>query len=160
MPSTSKSVEIVHAPQGEMQPSKTLNKFIVNIGYGGIRGSVLFANTLVLTPILISRLGREQFAILALATPFLRYGFNGVFDMGLATALVRFVSRDFASGDYRSINKYFASAFLLYIVSGIVLLSLYSLVSPLILRSLLGINMPLYLTARTALWQLLCTYVL
>jgi len=121
---------------------------------------VLFVNTLVLTPILISRLGREQFAILALVTPFLRYGFNGVFDLGVATGLVRFVSRDFAAGDFKSINKYFVGALLLNILAGVSMLALYGLVSLLIPRSLLGFDTHLYNTAQTVLWQLLWIYAL
>jgi len=121
---------------------------------------VLFVNTLVLTPILISRLGREQFGILALVTPFLRYGFNGVFDLGVATGLVRFVSRDFAAGDFKSINKYFVGALLLNILAGVSMLALYGLVSLLIPRSLLGFDTHLYNTAQTVLWQLLWIYAL
>jgi len=121
---------------------------------------VLLANTLVLTPILISRLGREQFAILALVTPFLRYGFNGVFDLGLATGLVRFVSRDFAAGDHVSINRYFTSSFWLYVTVGALLLVLYQLVSPSMLHSLLGLDRHLYATAQTALRQFLFIYAI
>jgi O-antigen/teichoic acid export membrane protein len=159
-PATIRSGEHVPPQQTDVALDSTLGKFLANIGYGGIRGGVLLVNTLVLTPILISRLGREQFAVLALAIPFLRYGFNGVFDLGLATALVRFVSRDFAVGDHRNINRYFAGALLLYVVAGVILLSLYRLASPLVLHSLLGFDTQLYKMAQTALWHLLWIYVL
>lgn len=138
----------------------TLTKFIANVGYGGVRGGVLLVNTLVLTPILIFGLGTERFAILALVTPFLRYGFNGVFDLGLATALVRFVSRDFATGDHDSVNEYFASALLMYIFGGTTLLLLFRPMSSFVVGSILRLDSSLYATATTALWQLLGTYVL
>jgi O-antigen/teichoic acid export membrane protein len=140
--------------------ASTLGKFIANIGYGGLRGGVLFVNTLVLTPILISRLGREQFAVLALAAPFLRYGFNGVFDLGLATGLVRFVSRDFAAGDHESINRHFSSALLLYIVAGLSMQAAFKVLSPLILSSLMGLDTRLYYMAQTAFSHLLWIYAL
>lgn len=146
--------------RGDSPLNTTLGKFVANIGYGGIRGGVLLANTLVLTPILISRLGRDQFAILALVTPFLRYGFNGVFDLGLATGLVRFLSRDFASGDHASINRYCTSSFWLYVTAGASLLVLYQLASPSLLHSLLGLDVRLYVTAQTALRQFLWIYAI
>jgi O-antigen/teichoic acid export membrane protein len=138
----------------------TVGKFVANVGYGGARGSVLFVNTLVLTPILIFGLGKEQFAILALATPFLRYGFNGVFDFGLATGLVRFVSRDFAAGYGEGVNRYFASALSLYILAGMSLLVLFRLASSAFVGSVLGLDARMHATAATVLWQLLWIYVL
>jgi O-antigen/teichoic acid export membrane protein len=133
---------------------------MANVGYGGIRGVVLFVNALVLTPILIFGLGKEQFAVLALVTPFLRYGFNGVFDLGLATGLVRFLSRDFAAGNYKGISGYFASGLLLYALAGVLVLGLYRLVSSLVLPSLLGLHGQLNAATGMALWHLLWVYVL
>jgi O-antigen/teichoic acid export membrane protein len=157
---TLKGDQITSPSPEEASLGSILGKFIANMSYGGVRGGVLFVNTLVLTPMLIFGLGKEQFAVLALATPFLRYGFNGVFDLGLATGLVRFISRDSAGGDHRSINRYFASALLLYAGAGISLLVLYRFVSPFALPWLLGRDMRLYATAQTTLWHLLWIYVL
>jgi len=138
----------------------TLGKFIANFGYGGARGVVLLVNTVVLTPILIFGLGKEWFAILALVTPFLRYGFNGVFDLGLGTGLVRFFSRHFASADYESMNRYFASGLILYVLVGASLLVLFRLASHLIVTSVLGVGTRMQATAEVVLWQLLWVYAL
>ena len=138
----------------------TVARFIANTGYGGFRGVVLFVNTLVVTPILIFGLGKEQFGILALATPFLRYGFNGVFDLGLATGLVRFFSRDFAAHDHESINRYFASGLLLYCLAGVSILTLFPLLSSSVIASVLGLDARMRATVTTALWMLLGIYAL
>lgn len=137
-----------------------LESFVTNILYGGLRGSVFFVNTLVVTPLLIFGLGKEQFAILALATPMLRYGFNGVFDFGLATALARVVSRDSASGDYGTINRYVASAVLLYGAGAVFALIVFRLISPFVLGSMLRLDGQPRIAAHAALAQLLMVYVL
>lgn len=116
--------------------SSRLESFVSNILYGGLRGSVFFVNTLVVTPLLILGLGKEQFAILALATPMLRYGFNGVFDFGLATALARVVSRE--SADYANVNRYVTSAVLLYGAGAVFALIVFRLISPFVLDSILA----------------------
>lgn len=135
-----------------------LESFVTNILYGGLRGSVFFVNTLVVTPLLIFGLGKDLFAILALATPMLRYGFNGVFDFGLATALARVVSRE--SGDYANVNRYVASAVLLYGAGAVFALIVFRLISPFVLDSMLRLDGQPRIAAHAALAQLLMVYVL
>jgi O-antigen/teichoic acid export membrane protein len=154
--------EEVIAPSKDwgMSPDGTIARFIANIGYGGVRGIVLFVNTLVVTPILIFTLGREQFGVLALATPFLRYGFNGVFDLGLATGLVRFMSRDFSAHDHESINRYFASGLFVYGLAGVAIVVLFPLLSSSIIPSALGLDVRMQATATAVFSRLLWIYAL
>lgn len=137
-----------------------LGSFVTNLLYGGLRGSVFFVNTLVVTPLLIFGLGKEQFAVLALATPMLRYGFNGVFDFGLATALARVVSRESASGHYRKINGYVASAVLLYAAGAVFALIVFRLISHFVLDSVVRLDGQPRNAAHAALTQLLMVYFL
>lgn len=155
----SNSVAAETVGESQFSLGQSAGKFIANMGCGGIRGMVFIVNTLVLTPILLFGLGKEMFAVLTLATPFLRYGFNGVFDFGLATGLVRFVSRDFVAGAQPSINRYMTSAMLIYLVSGLLLLTAYWLVSPILVTSLVGGDGRLYSEAHAALSCLLWIYL-
>lgn len=103
----------------------TLRTMLSNAGHGGVRGLVLLINTVVLVPLLMSTLGKPEFALLALVTPFLRYGFNGVFDLGFATGTVRYASRSFAVCDREAVNGYLSSAMAMYVGSGALVLVLY-----------------------------------
>jgi len=62
------------ASQGESgEPWGQAEKFVANIGYGSVRAVIFVGNTLVLVPAMMHILGREQFALLALVAPLLRY---------------------------------------------------------------------------------------
>jgi O-antigen/teichoic acid export membrane protein len=137
-----------------------LGKFVDNLGYGGIRGVAFLVNSLVIAPVLMFRLGPEIFALFALATPFLRYGFNGVFDLGLATGVVRFVSREAAASNREEINRYVASALFLYLGFGVLLLLLYRALAPALLRFLLSSDLELYSTANLILGRCAWIYLL
>ena len=126
----------------------SLGAFLTNAGHGGIRGLVFMANTLVLVPLLMASLGKEQFAILALVTPFLRYGFNGVFDFGAAAGVVRHTSRSFATSDTEGINSYVSSTLVLYVVFGAALICLYYLLWPSLMPLLIRTNAEFYGSAR------------
>lgn len=136
-----------------------LESFVRNILYGGLRGTVFFANALAVTPLLIFGLGKEQFAILALATPMLRYGFNGVFDFGLATALARVVSRESNAGNSANVNRYLASAVLLCAAGAVLALIAFRLLCPFVLDGVLRLDGQPRIAARAALIQLLIIYV-
>ena len=138
----------------------SLRIFLANAGHGGIRGVAYLAGTLVLIPLLMNSLGKEQFAILALATPFLRYGFNGAFDFGLATGLVRHTSRSFAAGKSDGVNRYVSSALALYLFFGATLICLYYLLAPSLLPLVVRANTEFYGSARMVLERAAWIYLL
>src|SRR5260370_17617080 len=105
----------------------SLSIFLTNAGHGGVRGVVYLAATLVLIPLLMNSLGKQQFAILALVTPFLRYGFNGVFDFGIATGLVRHTSQSAAAAATGRTTRYVSSTMALFFAFAAPLVFLYSL---------------------------------
>jgi O-antigen/teichoic acid export membrane protein len=105
------------------------------------------ANTLVLVPLLMLSLGKGQFAVLALVTPFLRYGFNGVFDFGIATGVVRHTSRGFAASDIEGINGYVSSSMVLYVGFGAALVGFYYLLGPSLVSRLIRTDGEFYGTA-------------
>lgn len=141
-------------------PATNLGVFLANAGHGGIRGLVFLGNTLILVPLLITSLGKEQFAILALVTPFLRYGFNGVFDCGVATGVVRHVSRSFAASEVEDTNRSISSAFLLYVIFGAALICLSLLLGPLFIPLVIRSNTELYGSAQIMLGRGVWIYML
>jgi len=117
-------------------------------------------NTLVLVPLLLITLGKERFAILALVTPFMRYGFNGVFDFGIATGVVRHASRSFAVSDTERTNEYVSSSAAMYVGFGLALVVLFYLLAPLLLPLLVRGNFELYASARIVFARAVWIYVL
>jgi O-antigen/teichoic acid export membrane protein len=135
---------------GESDPREgtVLGTFLANVKHGGIRGFVFMVNTVILVPLLMKSMGKQQFAILALVTPFLRYGFNGVFDFGIAAGIVRHTSRSVAAGDIEGTNGYVSSSLALYVGFGAALISLYYLLWPSLMPLLIRTNAEFYGSAR------------
>lgn len=79
---------------------------------------MFFANGVVTVPILLRCLGQTHFAAFALVAPFLRYGFNGIFDFGIATAVVRHVSRSYAEKDWPQVRAVITGAQVIYLCAG------------------------------------------
>lgn len=138
----------------------SLGVFLANAGHGGIRGLVFLGNTLIIVPILITSLRKEQFAILALVTPFLRYGFNGVFDCGIATGVVRHTSRSFAASEVEDTNRSVSSAFVLYLVFGGALICLYYILGPLLMPLVIRTNSEFYVLAQIVFGRAVWIYLL
>lgn len=147
-------------PLASGNESRTIRTFFVNAGHGGLRGAIFVLNTVLLVPILLKGLGKEQFAILAFAAPFLRYGFNGVFDFGIANGIVRYTSRSFASKDAIAVNEYLSSGLVLYLVWGVAIIGLYYLVGPALLLMVIRGNMAIYVPAREVLEHVVWIYAL
>jgi O-antigen/teichoic acid export membrane protein len=142
------------------RPATDLGVFVTNLGHGGIRGLVFMANTLVLVPLVMSSLGQERFALLALVTPFLRYGFNGVFDFGVATGVVRHTSRSFAASDSTRTNEYVSSSLASYVGFGGTLICLYYLLRTPLLSILVHNDIALYGSAQIVFERGVWIYVL
>ena len=137
-----------------------LGAFLANAGHGGIRGLAFLVNTIVLVPLLMVSLGKEQFAILALVTPFLRYGFNGVFDFGIAAGVVRHTSRCFASSDTEGANSFVWSSVVLYLGFGAALISLYYLLWPSLMPLLIRTSAVFYGPAQIMFGRAVWIYLL
>jgi O-antigen/teichoic acid export membrane protein len=150
----------VLAEKSSKRPITNLSVFLANAGHGGIRGLVFMANTLVLVPLLLVSLGKEQFAILALVTPFLRYGFNGVFDCGIATGIVRHTSRSFAASDVKDTNTSVSSAFALYLIFGAALVCFYYPVGPRLMPLVIRSNSEFYGSAQIIFGRSVWIYLL
>jgi len=70
---------------------------------------------LVLMPIIIRELGDRHYGIWVLSATFL--GFYGLFDLGITSAVGRFVSRALGAEDEDDLRRFFATSF--YLLSGI-----------------------------------------
>ena len=121
---------------------------------------VYIANTLILVPLLLKSLGKERFAILALVTPFLRYGFTGVFDPGVAAGVTRFTSRSFANSETEAVNSYISSSIAVYLAIGIVLLAVYYFLGPLLMPHVIRTNAELFNEAKITFTLALWIYIL
>ncbi|HEY6947169.1 MAG TPA: oligosaccharide flippase family protein [Candidatus Acidoferrum sp.] len=121
---------------------------------------IFLGNTLVLVPVLLRGLGKEQFALLALVTPFLRCGFNGVFDLGIATGIVRYISRSFAADDSARVNEYVSSGIVLYVLLGTLLAGSYYAFAPFLLHALTRGNGALYVPAQVMMSRFVWVYAL
>lgn len=72
----------------------------------------------VLTPMLVHHLGDQNYGLWT--TVFSLTGYFGLFDQGIRPSLVRYVSRDHATGDREGLSRTISSAIVLYTVVGII----------------------------------------
>lgn len=82
---------------------------------------------LLVTPIVISSLGKPGFGMWALIQSF--SGYYGLVNLGLGSALQRFFSRDLSLGDDKSVQKTVTSAIAFFTISGIVVMTAATLLS-------------------------------
>jgi O-antigen/teichoic acid export membrane protein len=74
---------------------------------------------LVTTPLLLRQMGAFDFGLWSLALSFL--GFLGIFDLGLATAMGKFIAQYQAQGDTDRLSAAVTTSVVMYLVIGIVL---------------------------------------
>lgn len=110
--------------------------FSRNFLHGSHRGIAFTLNSIILVPVLLSQLGKERFGLVAIVTPFLRFGLYGVFDFGLSAACVRYLSRDHAEGNVTGVNRIVINAFVVYGLACSLLLILQEFAAPFVLRHL------------------------
>ena len=77
---------------------------------------------LALLPFIIESLGKRLFGAWILVGTMI--GYYGLLDLGLASAVSRFVSRELGRGDKEEANRYIAAAFYVFCVCGFVILLL------------------------------------
>jgi len=157
---SSTTEELADVREAAVSPGRDLHSFRSNLGHGSYRGVVFALNTAILVPVLLHRLGKEQFALLALATPFMRYGFNGVFDGGIGTGTIRFISREFARGDKEEVNRYISTSVLIYVMSMSLLFGLYYFLAPSLVPLVVGKDPSLYLVAKSFFGEAMGVYCL
>ena len=91
-------------------------KIVRNSTTNALRGGLSFVLVLFLTPFIISRLGATGFGIWALTNALVSY--VGLIDLGIGSALVKFVAEYQAKGDDAQINVLLNTAFAIYAILG------------------------------------------
>ena len=107
---------------------KTIAKNVFS-NYVGITGAVVIA--FVLSPFLVHTLGDTKYGIWSIMSALT--GYMALLDLGVSSAIARYVSRFKALNDYKSLNKVIASGLAIMIAVG----SLLVFVSPLLASAVL-----------------------
>lgn len=98
--------------------SDDLKRSLRNATYSSLDYLLLPILWIIGTPILVSRLGTDQYGIWALANTFM--GLSGVFAFGLGAATIKYVSKYRALNDEVSIVRVIRSTLTMYAVFGLV----------------------------------------
>ena len=88
------------------------DKVIKNAYYHLISQGVAFLSPLILTPIIISKIGNEDFGIYVLILGFI--GTFGLLDMGISSSFVKFISEHYNKNEKESLNEVLSTGFLFY----------------------------------------------
>lgn len=103
-------------------------------------GSLSVLAPLILTPLLIDRLGVEGYAVWIFATTLtLSAGYLSLADLGAQQAAVRFIADARSAGDLARANNFFSTSFALFLAIALVVAPVVALVSPAIV-DLFGIH--------------------
>ncbi|MDB4224681.1 oligosaccharide flippase family protein [Granulosicoccus sp.] len=105
---------------------KTIAKNVFS-NYVGIAGSIIIA--FLLSPFLVHTLGDTKFGIWSIVSAFT--GYMALLDLGVSSAVAKFVARFKALNNYKSVNTVIASALTIMLVVGTALV----LLSPLLASS-------------------------
>jgi O-antigen/teichoic acid export membrane protein len=84
----------------------------------------------VLTPIIVSHLGSTNYGLWALVASFVAYG--NLADLGIASAIVKYVAEYRAHGDSKTASELVATALLLYCGLGVLVLAVGAILAPLV----------------------------
>jgi O-antigen/teichoic acid export membrane protein len=113
--------------------------------------------SIILTPLILHHLGDEGYGLWALVFSFAGY-FN-IFDFGLSSAVIRYVSRFYAMQDYERLTRYINTILFIFMCVSICLL-LGTLVVSLYVSSIFHISPSLHRTAQILFLMVGCMFAL
>jgi O-antigen/teichoic acid export membrane protein len=128
-------------------PPPLLKNIAFNVGARG----VLIILSIAITPVLVHRLGTEQYGIYALATV-LGSGLTNVFALGLIPGIVAMLSRSLGQRNDAETQKVIGTSMTLFAFIGVVGAVALALAVPYLVHDVLRIPAGLQGTAATALW--------
>ena len=111
------NVAVLNAPDDPISM-----RIMRNIAFNAVGRLWLISTNLLLTPLILSYLGQDRFAVWALFWSLTQYFL--LLDMGLGSSLVKYFSEYQSRGDAVSINRILASALLFYLALGAVVVIL------------------------------------
>ncbi len=122
-----------------------------NIAFNVAARGVLIVLSIAITPVLVRRLGTDQYGIYALATG-LGAGLTNILALGLIPGVVALLSRSIARGTTAETERIVGTGFTLFAVIGVVSAVILSLLVPLLVTRVLRIPVGLQGVAAMALW--------
>ena len=93
-----------------------------NIGVGWVSLLLNMGVSIILTPLILHRIGDEKYGIWVLVFSFA--GYYNIFDFGLRSAVIRYVSRFHATKDYEQLARYVNTILFLFVYVALLLLLL------------------------------------
>ena len=88
--------------------------------YVGIVGQMVIV--FFMSPFLIHTLGDSRYGIWAIVSSF--SGYMSLLDLGIASALTRYVARHFRKDEYQTINFYINSALFMFVIMAVIIIAL------------------------------------
>ncbi|WP_321416530.1 oligosaccharide flippase family protein [uncultured Desulfobacter sp.] len=101
-----------------------MNETLKQLSFGSLARITYFVASaligLFMMPFIIKALGNQMFGLWEIIGSII--GFYGLFDIGISSAVMRFVSRDVQLGDKQKQNEYINTAFFAFIIIALVLI--------------------------------------
>ena len=110
-----------------------VRKFAANVFSNWTHVGVKLALAFFITPIILKGLGREMYGVWTFVVQ--AAGFFTVLDLGVNTAIVRFISRFEAKGEHQRARAVFSTGLLLFSGLALVAISAIALLAPVLARS-------------------------
>lgn len=104
-----------------------IKQFFKNISAGWAEMLIMVISGLIITPILISYLGKEGYGVWALAGSII--GYLAILDLGVSSSLSRFVAKYNAKEDMEGLSRILTTSLFLYSISVLVIVSIILLIS-------------------------------
>ncbi|NQU16570.1 MAG: flippase [Candidatus Saganbacteria bacterium] len=114
------------------------NKIIRNSTFNVIKGMVMFLIFLIITPFMIHKLGINGFGVWAMVRVLSSYVLLA--DIGISSALVKFVAEYHVRKDYKKINELFSTSFIVYLLVSVVIVVILMVIKDLIITSFIGVK--------------------
>lgn len=133
------------------------DKVIKNTYYHLLSQAVAFFSPLILTPIIISKIGPVDFGIYILVLGFV--GSFGLLDISLSSSFVKFISEHYNKGEKNNVLSVINTGFLFYIIFSILIAAIAYFFSDTLL-SLINIPPEKYVLAKTAFYFGLIIFIL
>jgi len=106
----------------------TKRRILQNISSNGLKFVVLTGCSIVIFPMMINYLGNAYYGLWVLTVQFV--GYSGVLDLGVGSALTRFIAKYKAANDYEEVNSTIVNGIVFFGVVGVLIAAVAFLMAP------------------------------